>query len=225
MSDANVIGTSPVAIAAYIEEAHGHFGLVRAQMENLVTQAFALTYEGPDAELVFNPGLLNLATQSITQVDQGMVEFALAISQVTSNISQSLGAEPVTFAYIPEDLVLPAPSGTQGSDYRIDVAGFETYLSSVLPEAERAMNASVVENQTAFYGIPQARDGVPGWSGASRDYAQNVVVPAQTENLQGIIGQVASQVATFMGDARTRAVGADQAGVGYAGGGGGGLVR
>ena len=97
-----IIGTSTQVITDYLGQAEAIFDRIRDRMQQLVTRAFSLTYEGPDAELEFNPGLVKLATTSVGEMDSAMTQFAHAVSQVTSNISQSLGASPVTLTYSPQ---------------------------------------------------------------------------------------------------------------------------
>ena len=209
-----IIGTSQAAIDGYEEQALAIFARVRERMQQLVARAFSLTYEGPNAETVFNPGLVRLATDSVGQMDAAMSAFATAVSQVTSNISRSLGAGDIQFVYSPGGLELPAPPGVAADDYRIDVTGFDTFLSADLTEARTAMGQMFADNQAAFDGIPRATAESPGWSGQARDYAQNTVVPNQTENLNSIMNQVVHQITEFMTDAKNGTLAADQAGVG-----------
>lgn len=209
-----IIGTSTQVITAYLGEAEVIFNRIRDRMQQVVTRAFSLTYEGPNAELEFNPGLIRMATTSIGEMDQAMAGFARAVSQVTSNISQALGAAPVTLTYSPKALELPPPPGVTSDDYKIDVAGFETFLSADLPEARAAIGALISENEAAFNAIPRASAAQRGWSGQARDHAQNVVVPTQTVNLETIMNQVVEQISVFMTNAKDGAVRADQAGIG-----------
>jgi hypothetical protein len=209
----NIIGTSQAAIDGYEAEALAIFGRVSQRMQQLVTHAFSLTYEGPDAESIFNPGLLNLATQSVTQINDAMQHFAEAVSTVTSNISRSLGAGDIVFVYRPPALELPPAPGVAADDYRIDIAGFETFLGTDLPDTQSAIASLFADNQAAFDAIPRATADSPGWSGDARDYAQNVVVPAQTENLNALLNQVVAEITEFMTSAKDGTLRADQAGV------------
>ncbi len=211
-----IIGTSQAAIQGYENQAQDIFTRVRQRMQQLVAAAFHLTYQGPDAETVFNPGLIRLAQDSVAQIDGAMSAFAAAVSTVTSNISRSLGAGDITFTYRPPALELPPAPGVNSDDYRIDVAGFDTFLSGELPEAQQAISRYFADNQEAFNAIPRATVDQAGWSGDARDHAQNVVVPAQTENLTALLNQVVSQIRDFMTNAREGTLSADAAGVGGA---------
>jgi hypothetical protein len=215
MSD-NIIGTSQAAISGYETQAQDIFTRVRQRMQQLVTAAFQLTYEGPDAETLFNPGLIRLAQDSVAQIDGAMSSFAAAVSTVTSNISRSLGAGDITFAYRPPALELPTAPGVNGDDFRIDVAGFDHFLSGELTDAQQAISRLFADNQEAFNRIPRATADSAGWSGEARDYAQNVVVPSQTENLTAMLNQVVTQIRDFMTSAKEGTLSADAAGVGGA---------
>ncbi len=210
----HIIGTSQAAIDGYEQRALEIFGRVNERMRQLVIQAFGLTYAGPDADTVFNPGLIRVATESVGQIDQAMTAFANAVATVTSNISRSLGAGDIVFAYRPPVLELPPPPGVQADDYRIDVGGFEAFISGELVEARTAVGRLIAENQDAFNAIPRATVDAPGWSGDARDYAQNMVVPAQTEQLTAMVDQVMQQITDFMTSAKDGTLSADQAGVG-----------
>jgi hypothetical protein len=212
----NIIGTSQAAIDGYEEKALTIFAQVNRRMQQLVTQAFALTYAGPDAETVFNPGLVRLATESVGQIDSAMTGFAAAVSTVTSNISRSLGAGDIVFVYRPPALDLPPAPGVAADDYRIDVAGFEAFISGELNDAHQTIARHFAENQEAFNSIPRATADQPGWSGEARDYAQNTVVPTQTEHLTTLLSQVVTQISEFMTSAKDGTLSADQAGVGGA---------
>jgi hypothetical protein len=212
----NIIGTSQAAITGYEEQALAIFAQVNQRMQQLVTRAFALTYEGPDAETVFNPGLIRLATDSVAQIDAAMTAFATAVSTVTSNISRSLGAGDIVFAYRPPSLELPPAPGVAADDYRIDVGGFDAFIGGDLPDAQQAVSRLFGENQDAFNSIPRATAESPGWSGEAREYAQNTVVPNQTENLTAMLNQVTSQISEFMTSAKDGTLSADAAGVGGA---------
>lgn len=213
MSD-QIIGTSQAAIDGYEQQALRIFARVHDHVQQMVVRAFSLTYEGPEAESVFNPGLVRLAAESVGQIDSAMVAFAQAVSAVTSNISRSLGAGDILFTYNPPPLDLPAPPGVAADDYRLDVAGFETFIGADLGELESTVSALFAENQAAFEAIARATVQSPGWSGAARDFAQNVVVPTQTENLNGVLRQVVQQIGTFMTSAKNGTLSADQSGVG-----------
>lgn len=209
-----IIGTSSQVIDEYVRSAEQIFNRVRERMQLMVTRAFTLTYEGPDAELHFNPGLIRMATTSVGQMDDAMAGFATALSQVTSNISRSLGGEGITLAYAPRPLELPPPPGVAADDYRIDVAAFDQFIAAELPDVRSAVGALIDQNQQAFVAIPRATAEQRGWSGQSREHAQNVIVPNQSEQLRQILMQVTEQVSDFMTSARNAVVGADQAGVG-----------
>ena len=210
----NIIGTSQAAIDGYEAEAIAIFTRVNERMQQLVTRAFSLTYEGPDAETVFNPGLARLATESVAKIDEAMSAFAAAVTAVTSNISHSLGAGDVRFVYTPPPLDLPPPPGIAADDFRIDTAAFDAFIGTDLVDAQAAIGALFADNQSAFNAIPRATADSPGWSGQSRDHAQNSVVPAQTENLTRLLNQVLQQVTDFMTNAKNGTLAADQAGVG-----------
>jgi hypothetical protein len=212
----HIIGTSQAAIDGYEEQALAIFAQVNQRMQQLVTRAFALTYEGPDAETVFNPGLIRVATESVGQIDAAMTAFANAVSTVTSNISRSLGAGEIVFAYRAPSLELPPPPGVAADDYRIDIGGFESFINGELAEARQAVARFFAENQEAFNAIPRATADSPGWSGEARDYAQNTVVPAQTDNLTMMLNQVMQQITEFMTSAKDGTLSADRAGVGGA---------
>lgn len=212
----NIIGTSQAAIDGYEQQALLIFAKVNEAMQQMVGRAFALTYEGPDAETVFNPGMVKLATESIGQIDAAMSAFAAAVSAVTSNISRSLGAGDIVFVYKPPPLDLPPPPGVAADDYRIDTAAFENFMGADLVDTQGVVGGLFADNQAAFNGIPRATAATPGWSGESRDYAQNTVVPSQTENLNNILRQVVEQITQFMTSAKNGTLAADQAGVGGA---------
>jgi hypothetical protein len=142
-----------------------------------------------------------------------MQHFAEAVSTVTSNISRSLGAGDIVFVYRPPALELPPAPGVAADDYRIDIAGFETFLGTDLPDTQSAIASLFADNQAAFDAIPRATADSPGWSGDARDYAQNVVVPAQTENLNALLNQVVAEITEFMTSAKDGTLRADQAGV------------
>lgn len=214
----NIIGASQAAIDSYETEAIAIFTRINQRMQQLVARAFGLTYEGPDAETVFNPGLSRLATESMTSMNEAMRGFATAVSTVTSNISRSLGAGEVHFVFTPPALELPPPPGVAADDFRIDTAAFDAFLGTELPEAQAAIVGLLADNQQAFNAIPRATADAPGWSGESRDYAQNTVVPAQTEQLTSILQQVVQQVTDFMTSAKNGTLAADRAGVGSGGG-------
>jgi hypothetical protein len=214
MAEATVIGASQAVISDYAGEARRIFNQVREQMHGLVTQAYGLTYEGPDAETVFNPGLATLAVQSIEAMDEAMSSFATAVSQITSNIAHSLGAGDIQLVYQPDALILPAPPGVESDDYRIDVAGFDRFITTDLPDAQDRIGRLFADNQAAFNAIPRATVATRGWSGESRNHAENHVVPAQTENLNTILSQVAAQILEFMEGAKLGTLAADQAGAG-----------
>ncbi len=210
---AEIIGTSSQAVEAYMQSASDIFNRIRDRMQVMVGRAFALTYEGPDAELEFNPGLIRLATTTVGQMDDAMVDFAIAVSQVTSNIAQALGGQPVTLTYHPRPLELPPPPGVQADDYRIDVTAFDTFISGELPELRSAVGVLIDENERAFAAIPRATAEQRGWSGQARDHAEHVVVPQQSEALRTMLATVVDQLSGFMTTARDAAVGADQAGL------------
>lgn len=213
MSD-NIIGTSQAAISGYEEQALAIFARVNQRMQQLVTAAFNLTYEGPDAETVFNPGLIRLAQDSVAGIDGAMTSFANAVATVTSNISRSLGAGDIVFTYRPPALDLPPAPGVAADDFRIDVGGFEAFLNGELTDAQQSISRLFAENAEAFNRIPRATADSPGWSGEARDYAQNTVVPNQTENLTAMLNQVVSQIREFMTGAKDGTLSADAAGVG-----------
>ncbi|MGF1595595.1 MAG: hypothetical protein ACFCVK_01480 [Acidimicrobiales bacterium] len=215
----HIIGTSQAAIDGYEQQALHIFARVNERMQQLVTNAFSLTYEGPDAETVFNPGLVTLATESVALIDAAVSAFAGAVSAVTSNISHALGAGDIVFVYKPPPLALPSPPGVAADDYRIDTAAFDRFLAGDLVDAQTAIASLFAENQAAFGAIPRATATSPGWSGEARDHAQNVVVPAQTENLDNILRQVVQQITQFMTGARDGTLAADRAGVGGSPGG------
>lgn len=212
----HIIGTSQAAIDGYEAQALAIFGRVSNRMQELVTRAFALTYHGPDAETVFNPGLIRLATESVGAIDAAMTAFARAVATATSNISRSLGAGEIVFEYRPSVLTLPPAPGMAADDYRIDVAGFDAFISGELNDARQAIAGCFAENREAFNAIPRATVDSPGWSGESRDHAQNVVVPAQTEELTRALHLVIQEIAEFMTSARDGSLSADQAGAGAA---------
>jgi len=209
----NIIGTSQASIDGYESEALAIFARVNERMTDLVTRAFSLTYEGPDAETVFNPGLIKVAAESVANISEAMSGFATAVSAVTSNIARSLGAGDIIFVYNPPPLDLPAPPGVAADDYRIDVAGFDTFISSDLPDTEAAIGSMFRDNQAAFEAIPRATASTPGWSGEARDYAQNTVVPQQTENLEAMLRQVLGNISAFMSSAKEGTLAADTVGV------------
>ncbi|MCP3988047.1 MAG: hypothetical protein GY724_03160 [Actinomycetia bacterium] len=212
MSGTEVIGTSQAVIDDYERDAIRIFAGMRANMALLVEQAFALTYEGPDALEVFNPGLINLATSAVGQMEGGMSQFASAVGQVTSNISRSLGAGEIVFAYEAKGLELPPAPGIANDDFRIDVEGFERFITQILPDAQTEIRRAITDNQEAFNRIPMATLDSPGWSGQSRDHAQNVVVPRQTENLMSLWDRVGTQITEFMVSAKNGTLEADGAG-------------
>ncbi len=212
MSGTEVIGTSQAVIDNYERDAIGIFAGIRANMALLVEQAFTLTYEGPDALEVFNPGLVNLATDAVGQMEEGMSEFAAAVGHVTSNISRSLGAGEIVFAYEARGVELPPAPGIANDDFRIDIEGFERFIAHILPDAQAEIRRAIVDNQEAFNRIPMATLDAPGWSGQARDHAQNVVVPRQTENLMSLWDQVVSQITEFMVSAKNGTLQADAAG-------------
>jgi len=209
-----VIGASQQAIDQYELQALAIFDQVRIAMHDLVAVAFSLTYEGPNAETEFNPGLTALAHQSVELIDTAMASFATAVTQVTSNISRSLGAGDITFVYAPGPLELPPPPGVTTDDFRIDVTGFGTYVSETLPSFQARVSQLFEENQAEFGRIPAATTGTAGWSGESRDYAQFTVVPTQTEDMKQTMMQVVGQIADFMTAAKDGTLSADQAGLG-----------
>ncbi|MFV0258868.1 MAG: hypothetical protein ACK5PP_10525 [Acidimicrobiales bacterium] len=211
MSDA-IIGTSQAAIDTYEAEALSIFGRINERMQLLVTQAFALVYEGPDAETVFNPGLVTMAVESVGSIDQAMTAFAGVVSAAMSNVSRSLGAGDIEFVYTPPPLELPPPPGVAADDYRIDVAGFNRFLDVDLVDAQTGIATLLADNQAAFAAIPYATASTPGWSGASRDHIQNVVVPTQTERLQHIVDLALARVREFLTQARDGSLNADAAG-------------
>jgi hypothetical protein len=209
-----IIGASQAAIDGYEERALAIFGRVNQRMQQLVASAFALTYEGPDAETAFNPGLVRLASDSVSQIDAAMTGFANAISRVTSNIARSLGAGEIVFAYRPPALELPAAPGVAADDYRIDVGGFDRFIAGELADARQAISGLFAQNQDAFSAIPRATAHSPGWSGEARDHAQNSVVPTQTESLTSMLNHVVQQITEFMTSAKEGTLSADRAGVG-----------
>ena len=211
---AEIIGTSKRVVDDYLLTAEGVFNRIRERMQLSVSRAFALTYEGPDAEIHFNPGLIRLATSAVGQMDEAMVGFATALGQITANLSRALGGEAAVVPYQPRPLELPPAPGVAADDYRIDITAFDAFITGELPELRTSIEALVAQNQDAFNAIPHATVDSPGWSGRARDHAQNVVVPAQSENLRAVTTQVVEQLSTFMTDARNAAVNADQAGVG-----------
>lgn len=141
-----------------------------------------------------------------------MRDFALALSQVTSNISRSLGAGEIEFIYQPKELALPAPPGVESDDYRIDVAGFRNYVDEILPIAQTRIRGFIIGNQENFNLIPRATITTPGWSGQAREYAQDVVVPRQTEHLMGLWDNVAADISLFMTKAKDGTLSVDAAG-------------
>ena len=209
-----IIGTSQAAIDGYEREALAIFTRVNERLQQLVTRAFSLTYEGPDAEGVFNPGLTRLATETVAAIDTAMSGFAAAVTAVTSNIARSLGAGEVRFVYTPPPLELPPPPGIASDDYRIDIAAFDTFIGADLPDTQAAIANLFAENQAAFNAIPRATASAPGWSGEARDHAQNVVVPAQTERLTAVLTQVMAQIGEFLSSAKNGTLSADSAGIG-----------
>jgi len=212
----HIIGTSQAAIDGYETEALTIFARVNERLQQLVARAFSLTYEGPDAESVFNPGLTRLAVETVSTIDEAMSEFAAAVTAVTSNIARSLGAGEVHFVYTPRPLELPPPPGVASDDYRIDIGAFETFIGTDLPDAQAAIASLFAENQAAFNAIPRATATSPGWSGQARDHAQNVVVPVQTERLTAVLTQVIAQITDFMVSAKNGTMAADTAGAGGA---------
>lgn len=208
-----IIGTSQAALDGYETEAMAIFARVNERLQQLVTRAFGLTYEGPDAETTFNPGLTRLAIETVAAIDEAMSGFAAAVTAVTSNIAHSLGAGEVHFIYTPPPLELPPPPGVASDDYRIDIGAFETFIGADLPDAQAAITSLFVDNQAAFNTIPRATTTSPGWSGQARDHAQNVVVPAQTEQLTAVLTQVIAQIGDFMTSAKNGTLVADTAGL------------
>ncbi len=211
-----IIGTSQAAIDGYETEAMAIFARVNERLQQLVARAFSLTYEGPDAETVFNPGLVRLAIDTVAAIDEAMSGFAAAVTAVTSNIAHSLGAGDVQFVYAPRPLELPSPPGVASDDYRIDVGAFDTFLSADLPDAQASIVALLADNQAAFNAIPRATASSPGWSGQARDHAERVLVPLQTERLTGVLDHVVAQIADFLTNAKNGTLAADAAGVGAA---------
>ena len=210
----HIIGTSQSAIDGYEAEALAIFARVNERLQQLVVRAFSLTYEGPDAEAVFNPGLTRLAVETVAAIDEAMSGFAAAVTAVTSNIARSLGAGEVHFVYTAPPLELPPPPGVASDDYRIDIGAFETFIGTDLPDAQSGIASLFADNQTAFNAIPRATATSPGWSGQARDHAQNVVVPNQTDRLTGALTQVVAQITDFMTSAKNGTLAADSAGVG-----------
>ncbi|MEM8922415.1 MAG: hypothetical protein AAGD35_02860 [Actinomycetota bacterium] len=210
---AHIIGTSKRVVDDYLVSAEEIFHRIRGRMQEMVVRAFALTYEGPDAEVHFNPGLVALTTDAVGRMDEAMVSFATALGQVTANISRALGGETAPLVYQPRALELPPPPGVAADDYRIDVAAFDAFITGELADLRTALGALIDENQQAFNAIPPATVDAPGWSGRARDHAQQVVVPAQSEQLRTLSAQIVEQLTAFMAGARDAAVNADQAGV------------
>lgn len=212
----HIIGTSQAAIDGYESEALAIFARVNERLQQLVARAFSLIYEGPDADAVFNPGLVRLAVETVAAIDEAMRGFAAAVSVVTSNIAHSLGAGDVQFVYTPPPLELPPPPGVASDDFRIDIGAFDTFLGTDLPDAQAAIVALFAENQAAFNAIPRATASSPGWSGQARDHAERVVVPLQTERLTGVLDHVVAQITEFLTSAKNGTLAADSAGVGVA---------
>ncbi len=209
-----IIGTSSQAIDDYVRSAEQIFNRIRQRMQATVVQAFALTYEGPDAETEFNPGLIRVATSVVGQMDEAMGDFATALSVITSNISRSLGGAEIAVSYVPQPLELPPPPGVAADDYRIDVAGFEQFTASELPALRSAVGALIDENQQTFGAIPRATAEQRGWSGSAREHAQNVIVPNLSDQMRATLSQVTEEISTFMTGARDAVRNADAAGIG-----------
>ncbi|MEM9134761.1 MAG: hypothetical protein AAF962_26995 [Actinomycetota bacterium] len=209
-----IIGTSSQAIDDYVRAAEQIFHRVRQRLQTTVVQAFALTYEGPDAETEFNPGLIRVATSVVAQMDEAMGDFATALSVITSNISRSLGGSEITVTYAPQPVELPPPPGVAADDYRIDVAGFEHFVSAELPDLRSAVGALIDENQQTFGAIPRATAEQRGWSGSAREHAQHVIVPNLSDQMRATLSQVTEEIASFMTTARDAARSADAAGIG-----------
>jgi len=208
-----IIGTSSEAVESYAQDAQRLFAQVNDHMRELVVRGFHLTYEGPDAYTSFNPGLTAVATAAITGMNESMQDFARALSTVTSNISRSLGGAGITVTVAPPVADLPPAPGTLDDDYRIDVAGFDAFISADIPQTKERVRSLLQANQDRFNAIPRATASQRGWSGSARDHAQNVVVPAQTEQMHVSLETALGKVTTFMEDAKSRAITADASGV------------
>ena len=66
------------------------------------------------------------------------------------------GAGDVAFVYVLPPFDLPPPPGVAADDYRIDVAAFDTFIGSDLPDTQASIAGLFAENQAAFEAIPRA---------------------------------------------------------------------
>ncbi len=193
----NIIGTSHQVISEYNADAKVIFDTLNEELVALIQQSFQVTYEGPDAEK-FNAELLTLVSRAASEINNEVARFVSALNQVTTNISRSLGAGESSIVYSPPAMDLPAPPAVAADDYKIDIARFEQMVAQVIPQHKEAMVMLLHKNVERFNQIPQATVQTRGWSGESRNYAQNSVVPSQTENLLSVVHHVTNEMIAFM---------------------------
>ena len=95
MSDVRV---NPPSVRAYGVSAQESFGAIRQSLENLVSDAVAVDYYGPNA-VQFKTKCGQLASELANGLTQDMTKIADAVKTTTSNIAASLGGGPVDIQF------------------------------------------------------------------------------------------------------------------------------
>lgn len=110
MSDVRV---NPPSVRAYGVSAQESFGTIRQSLENLVADAVAVDYYGPNA-VQFKTKCGQLAADLANALTQDMTKIADAVKTTTSNIAASLGGGPVDIQFNGSQISPPAvPQGDE----------------------------------------------------------------------------------------------------------------
>lgn len=110
MSDVRV---NPPSVRAYGVSAQETFGTIRQSLENLVADAVAVDYYGPNA-VQFKTKCGQLAADLANALTQDMTKIADAVKTTTSNIAASLGGGPVDIQFNGSQISPPAvPQGDE----------------------------------------------------------------------------------------------------------------
>lgn len=203
-----IIGTSHQVINSYQHDARENFIKLAKLLESTTIQLYNITYEGPDAD-EFNLAILNLINQLHQLISEQVIKFMEILKQVTENISRSLGAPGFELPATLIALDTPPLPGIVADDFKVDISQFDQLLNSNLPHTQIEAKSIISLNETRFHEIPYATTDSKGWSGQSRDYAQAVILPAQTEQFHYAIDRVFGEIINFLESTKSRIMSAD----------------
>jgi hypothetical protein len=136
----SVIRVNPESIQQYAGAAQERFDAIRSDLEGLTRDVVAVRYYGPNAGQ-FKTRCGELATEFSQAMLADLGQIAEAVRASTSNISASLGGQPVTIAVNGSPVTAPAVDAGDGS-VDIDTSALEA-LRPVVAGRFAAINESL----------------------------------------------------------------------------------